>query len=119
MGKIYYLKTCTTCNRILQELNLPVGFKKQDIKMDALTTKDLSKLYDMAGSYEALFNKRARLYKERNMKNSTLQEDDYKKLLLEHYTFLKRPVIIIEEEIYIGNSKKTVESAKKAINKEP
>jgi len=119
MKKIYYLSTCNTCKRIIQEINLPKSFKKQDIKKESITLEDLTRLYGFTGSYEALFNKRARMYKEQLMKNNILQEEDYKKLLLDHYTFLKRPVIINDDEIFIGNSKKIVEFAKIAINKEP
>ena len=69
----------------------------------------------LAGSYEALFSKRARLYKERDLKNQNLTEEDYKNLILGHYTFLKRPVIITEDQIFVGNAKQTVETAKLAI----
>ena len=68
-------------------------------------------MHQMSGSYEALFSKRARLYKERNLKEKDLKEADFKQLLLEHYTFLKRPVLINNDEIFIGNSKKTIEMA--------
>ena len=119
MKKIYYLSTCNTCKRIIQEINLPQSFKKQDIKKESITLDDLTRLYGFTGSYEALFNKRARLYKEQLLKNNILQEEDYKKLLLDHYTFLKRPVIINDDEIFIGNGKKIVEFAKIAINKKP
>ena len=63
---------------------------------------------ELSGSYEALFSKRAQLYKERGLKNQTLSEDDYKNLILEHYTFLSRPVFIIGNEIFIGNSQPNI-----------
>ncbi|MGA9325762.1 MAG: ArsC/Spx/MgsR family protein, partial [Salegentibacter sp.] len=68
------------------------------------------------GSYEALFSKRARLYREKGLQDEELTEDRYKHLILEHYTFLKRPVIINNDEIFIGNSKKTVAAAKESIH---
>ncbi|SDE51120.1 arsenate reductase family protein [Ulvibacter litoralis] len=116
MKKIYYLTTCDTCKRIMKDIDLPQSFQKQDIKSEPLTVKQLDELHDLAGSYEALFSKRAKLYKERNLKDETLSEKDFKSLLLEHYTFLKRPVIINASEIFIGNSKKTVEAAKNSIH---
>jgi len=115
MKKIYYLSTCDTCRRILKELNPSNDFIRQDLKKEGLTSEELEKLYQLSGSYESLFNKRAQLYKQRDLKNKNLQEIDFKNLLLEHYTFLKRPVIINHNEIFIGNSKNTVESAKKSI----
>jgi len=45
-----------------------------------------------------------------------LNEKDYRKYILLEYTFLKRPVIIVDNEIFIGNSKKTVAAAKAAIH---
>lgn len=117
MKKVYYLATCDTCKRILKELDPPSSFSFQEIKNDEITVKQLEELHERAGSYEALFSKRAKLYKERNLKDEKLQERDYKSFILEHYTFLKRPVIVINDEIFIGNSKKTVEAAKKSIKK--
>lgn len=116
MKKIYYLSTCDTCKRILNELNAPEDFILQDIKTTPVTQEEIEMLKSLSGSYEKLFSKRARLYKERDLKNKQLSEEDYKTLLLEHYTFLNRPVIVNGNEIYIGNSKKNVEAAKKAIH---
>lgn len=116
MKKVYYLKTCSTCIRILKELNLPDDFILQDIKTEAITVKQLEAMHELAGSYEALFSKRSKLYKEMGLKNQKLQERDYKHYILEHYTFLSRPVIVVNNSIFIGNSKKTVEAAKAAIH---
>ena len=116
MKKVYHLSTCDTCKRILKELDLPNSFELQDIKSENITDEQLDEMHKLSGNYESLFSKRARLYKERDLKNKDLKEEDYKKLILEHYTFLKRPVIINENEIFIGNSKKTVAAAKESIH---
>lgn len=115
MKKIYYLSTCDTCKRILKELNPPASYELQDIKEEPLTLDQLQELKHRAGTYEALFSKRARLYKERDLKNKQLSEEDYKNLLLEHYTFLKRPVLVNDQKIFIGNSKKEVAAAKASL----
>jgi len=116
MKKIYHLSTCDTCKRILKELQPLANFELQDIKTNAITSSQIEEMHQLAGSYESLFSKRARLYKERNLKEQALSEEDYKALILEHYTFLKRPVIIVGDKIFIGNSKKEVASAKEAIH---
>ncbi len=116
MKKIYHLSTCDTCRRIINELNPSSDFVLQDIKTESITTAQIEEMQKLAGSYEALFSKRARLYKERDLKNQNLSEEDYKKLILEHYTFLKRPVIFVDNQIFVGNSKKVVEAANTAIN---
>lgn len=115
MKKIYYLSTCDTCQRILKELQPLTNVELQDIKIDTITVTQLEEMQQLAGSYEALFSKRARLYREKGLNDKQLSETDFKNLILEHYTFLKRPVILVEKQIFVGNSKKVVEAAKTAI----
>ncbi len=76
-----------------------------------MTTAELEEMHRLAGSYEALFSRKATLYKERGLKDVQLTEADYKNLILEHYTFLSRPVIVDGENIFVGNSAKNVEAA--------
>lgn len=116
MKKLYYLSTCDTCKRIIKELNLPLDIVLQDIKSNPITIVQLEQMYKLSESYEALFSKRARLYKEKDLKNASLTEDDYKKYLLEHYTFLKRPVLLFDDQVFIGNSKATINLAKDYIH---
>lgn len=115
MKKVYFLQTCDTCRRILKEVNLE-GFEKQEIKTNNITTEQLEEMRKLTDSYESLFNKRAKLYKERDLKNKNVTESDYRQYLLEEYTFLKRPVFIAYGEIFIGNSKKVTESLKEKLN---
>lgn len=111
MRKIYYLSTCGTCKRILAEMPEIESFELQEIKKNPVTAEQLQDMYDRVGSYEKLFNKRAQLYKSEGLKDKDLQEEDFKKLILEQYTFLNRPVMFIDGNIYVGNSKKVVEAA--------
>lgn len=116
MKKVYFLSTCDTCKRILKELELKEkGFQLQDIKFDKITPDQLNEMKELAGSYEALFSRVSRLYKERKLANVDLNESDYKKLILEEYTFLKRPVILYNKQIFIGNSKDVISNAKQTI----
>lgn len=117
MKKIYHLSTCNTCQRIIKELNPPQSTVLQDVKTNPVTPEQLQSMYAHTQSYEALFNRRAQLYRKRDLHNQELTENDYKALILEHYTFLKRPVIITNETIFVGNSKKTVAAAITAFNK--
>lgn len=116
MKKIYYLKSCSTCQRILKEIEAEkYGFELQNIKENAITEKQLTEMKNMVGSYEALFSRKAMKYKSLGLKDKTLSEEDYKNYILEEYTFLKRPVIIIGNEIFVGNSKKVVEDVKNTL----
>jgi len=116
MKKVYFLQTCDTCRRILKELNLD-GFEKQEIKTNPITVAQLEEMYSLSNSYEALFNKRAKKYKEMGLKNELIFEKEYRQFILDEYTFLKRPVFILDQQIFIGNSKKEIERLKtKLIN---
>ena len=113
MKKAYYLSTCDTCKRILKELDLSDEWELQDIKKDNITLEQLEEMRSMTDSYESLLNKRARKLSE--YKGQELSEDKLKAMMLKEYTFLKRPVFVLDNEIFIGNSKKNIESLKTKI----
>lgn len=114
MNKVYYLSTCDTCARILKELKLKEKkFVFQDIKTEKITKQQLDEMKARTGSYESLFSRVALKYKTLDPKPST--EAEYKKLILEEYTFLKRPVILYKDKIFVGNSKSNVQAAKAEI----
>lgn len=117
MKKVYHLANCTTCQRILTELKPGKDFILQDIKSEPITEQQLDAMQKLAGSYEALFSRVAMKYRSMGLNQIKLSEKDYKKYILEEYTFLKRPVIIIDKEIFIGNAPKTVAAAKAAMHK--
>lgn len=108
MKKVYFLSTCTTCKRIMDSLPLD-GFESQDIKKQKITTSQIEEMQHLSGSYESLFSRRSMQYKALGLSDKKLTENDYKEYILEEYTFLKRPVFIINDEIFIGNAKKEVE----------
>jgi arsenate reductase len=116
MNKIYYLSSCDTCRRIISELNLKEkNIVFQDIKTEKITLSQLKELKKLSGSYEALFNKKARKYKDLNLIEKNLSEDELEKCILNEYTFLKRPVIVFNNQLFIGNAKQTINEAKKLI----
>lgn len=115
MNKIYHLSTCNTCQRIIGELNDGEGFDLQNVKEKHISAKALDDLHKQTGSYEALFNRRAMKYRQRGLHEQELSEKDYRKLILEEYTFLKRPIIIIDGEAFVGNAKKTIAAAKEKL----
>jgi arsenate reductase len=114
MKKAYYLSSCSTCDRILKKVK-DYHFQVQDIKLDAITEEQIDQMYQFTNSYEALFSKRARKYKSMGLKYQNLKEEDFRNLILEEYTFLKRPVFIVGDEIFVGNSKKTIDGLKKCL----
>ncbi len=117
MNKIYHLSSCSTCKRIMSELPIE-SFEKQDIKTEAITENQLDEMKNLAGSYEALFSRVAMKYRSMGLNEMDLKEDDYRKYILQEYTFLKRPVFLIDGQIFIGNSKKNVAAVKAALGVE-
>jgi arsenate reductase (glutaredoxin) len=118
MKKIYHLGNCTTCQAIIKETGITdTKFEMQNIKEEKISPEQLEEMKKMAGSYEALFSRRAMKYKELGLKDKKLEEKDYRNFILEEYTFLKRPVVIINDKIFIGSEKKNVEALKTAVKK--
>ncbi len=108
MKKVYFLKTCSTCTRIMSEFDLS-DWELREIKSQPITEQELTEMYERTGSYEALFSKKSTQIKLRNLSVKELSENDFKSLLLDHYTFLKRPVFITDNAIFIGNDKQNIE----------
>jgi arsenate reductase len=102
------MASCDTCRKIIKTLPNSNKLTFIDIRENPISESDLEEMYQLSGSYEALFGKKAQLYKSLGLKDKNLTEADFKKYLLEHYTFLSRPVFIIEEKIYIGNGQKNI-----------
>lgn len=111
MKKIYYLKTCDTCKRIMKSFPLD-GFEFQEIKTQPMSISQLEEIHAMSGSYESVFSRRAKKYASMGLKDQKLSETDFKQLILSDYTFLKRPVIIIDQNIFIGSDKKNLQQLK-------
>ena len=116
MNTIYYLASCDTCRKIIKSLPKNDSLVFHDIKQNPITPAELEAMHELSGSYEALFSRKAQLYKSLDLKNKTLTEIDYKNYILEHYTFLSRPVFIIDGKIYIGNNQKVIAEVIKALS---
>lgn len=108
--KIYTLNSCSTCQRIIKELGIGEEFEYQNIKESAISPEQVDEMAKMSGSYESLFSRKAMKYRQWKLNEKELSEKDYRQYITEEYTFLKRPVFIIGDEIFVGNSKKNIES---------
>ncbi len=116
MKKIYHLGTCDTNRKILKEVEAEKkAVDLQDIKTEKITPAQIDEMKKLVGSYEALFSRKAIKYRSLGLNEKQLTEKDYRKLILEEYTFLKRPVAIVGREIFIGNTKAVVEALKNAL----
>ena len=117
MKKVFYLSSCSSCKKILKFWQLKSSINIVNIKKDPISKKDLESIYKIANSYEVLFNKRAQLFRKIKKESKKISEKDYKDLILAHYSFLKRPLLVIEEKLFMGNSKETVIDAKIELDK--
>ncbi|MCC7232194.1 MAG: hypothetical protein IT242_04570 [Bacteroidia bacterium] len=115
MKKVYHLGSCSTCRRILATIKPGKDVVLQDIKTEAIRPEQLDEMAKLAGSYEALFSRVAMKYRSLGLDKKKLNEKDYRRWILEEYTFLKRPVIISGTCIFIGNRNATVKAAKEAL----
>ncbi|MBX2972661.1 MAG: hypothetical protein KF797_06130 [Flavobacteriales bacterium] len=107
---IYHLGTCTTCQRILKEIPNLKKFTLREIKTEPISAQELDAMKKLAGSYEALFSRVALKYRALGLNDMTLAEKDYRKYILQEYTFLKRPVMVLDDRIFIGNGKNVVKA---------
>jgi len=107
MKKVFYLNTCDTCRKILAQFNLK-NWELREIKKEPITKEELEEMHEKTQSYEALFSKKSTQIKLRELDVKSLTEEDFKELLLDHYTFLKRPVFITDDRIFVGNDKNNV-----------
>ena len=116
MRTVFYLTNCTTSKRVIKEIGIDKSFVMRDIKEERLSPDEIDLLAKMAGSYQALFSKKARKYREYSLHLENLSEDDYRRYLCEDYTFLKRPTIVVDDKIFVGSHKNTVKELDQFLN---
>ncbi|AQX06013.1 arsenate reductase family protein [Elizabethkingia meningoseptica] len=116
MKKVFYLKTCGTCKKIMAEFNLE-GWEHREIKANPVNEAELAEMYKRTNSYEALFSKKSTQIKAREIDVKSLKEEDFKALILDHYSFLKRPVFIVDKDIFAGSDKTNLEALRSFMEK--
>lgn len=101
---------------IIKELNIQGASYLQDVKQQKASPEQLAFLYKHTQSYEALINKRGRVFAQLKREGMVFKETVYKRLLENEYSCLKRPILIWDNKVYLGNAKKTVAEMKIALN---
>lgn len=115
MRKIFHLSNCSTCKKIIAQTQAASVCTLQDIKTEQISAEELDWIAQKMGSYEAIFSRKAMKYRAMGLHEKTLTEQDYRQLMLEEYTFLKRPFIVVDDQVFVGNTNKTVADATDAI----
>ena len=116
-NKVFYLSTCSTCKNIMKAWPLE-SLALQDLKKESINAEELDFLQGKVGSYEELLNKRARLLGDHKLSSGAEREQEIRSLILSHYSFLKRPILVLNNDIFVGNSSKIVEAAKQSLSKQ-
>lgn len=116
MKRIYYLQSCSTCQRIIDELGGLPDFEFREIKSEGISTEDIQLMISLGATPIKLFSKRALKYRSLGLNNIPLSDEDMLDWMTKEYTFLSRPVIVIDEKIFVGNSKSTIGAVKEYLS---
>ena len=88
MKKAFTLPTCKTCQRIFDDLQPESkDCTITNIKEEGISEEDLDAMKERAGSYEALFSRRAMKFRSMGLADKNLSEQDYRALILGEYIF--------------------------------
>ncbi len=107
----YWLPSCSTCQKAaqyLEERNHKIN-EWRDIKLEPLGREEVARLAALVGGASELFSRRARKYREMNLHNQKLSDDDMLDLMAREYTFIKRPVLVSGERAVAGFTGKNYE----------
>ncbi len=112
MKHVFYLDSCSSCRRIIRDVNPGDDFVLQNLKQTPISESQVDFLASATGSYESLFNKQARKYREMELFKREISESEYKSLLLQEYTFLKRPIFVLDSNVFVCKNKDTINNLK-------
>lgn len=106
----YWLPSCSTCQKARNFIERhSIKFTEiRDIKENPLTLAEVEKLAQMLGGANELFSRRAVKYREMKLGERELSETEMLELMAEEYTFLKRPVLVIDGKAEAGFFEKSL-----------
>lgn len=106
--KLYWLPHCSTCKKA-KEFIEKKGFEISefhDIKANRLSRKEVEKLAELAGGAENLFSRWAIKYREMGLNEREVSSAEMLDLMASEYTFIKRPVLVVDNKATAGFSEK-------------
>lgn len=100
----YWSPNCTTCQKAKRRLDRHrVSVTKfRDIKEEPLEREEVEKLVKMLGGASELFSRRAVKYREMKLNERELSDAEMIDLMTTDYTFLKRPILVINGKATAG-----------------
>jgi arsenate reductase (glutaredoxin) len=108
MIKFYWLPNCSTCvkaKKFLDANNIEIN-DLRDIKSDRLSRAEVENLVEIIGGADGLFSRRAIKYRELGLNKREVSNAEMLDLMTEEYTFIKRPVLVIDGKAIAGFSEK-------------
>lgn len=107
----YWSENCSTCQkakRFLERHGIK-NYEKRDIKENPLSRDEVVKLSAVIGGADNLFSRRAVKYREMKLNERELAAPEMIDLMTSDYTFLKRPVLVINDKAIAGFFEKQFE----------
>jgi arsenate reductase (glutaredoxin) len=109
MNKFYWLPNCSTCvkaKKFLDANNIEIN-ELRDIKADKLSRAEVENLVELIGGADKLFSRRAIKYRELGLNKREVSTKEMLDLMTDEYTFIKRPVLVIDGKAIAGFSEKS------------
>jgi arsenate reductase len=108
---VYGLPHCSTCQRAREYLAARgVEVREfRDLKSRPLARAEVEELARKAGGPDRLFSRRAMKYRQMNLHEQALSDDDLLRLMAEEYTFVTRPVVVRGDRATAGFSAKRID----------
>lgn len=106
--KLYWLPHCSTCKKakeFIEKKGVEIS-EFHDIKEHRLSKNEVEKLAELVGGAENLFSRRAIKYREMGLNEREVFSGEMLDLMTSEYTFIKRPVLVIDEKATAGFSEK-------------
>jgi arsenate reductase (glutaredoxin) len=108
MNNFYWLPNCSTCvkaKKYLDANGIEIN-ELRDIKANKLSRAEVEKLVELIGGADKLFSRRAIKYRELGLNKREVSTEEMLDLMTNEYTFIKRPVLVINGKAIAGFSEK-------------
>lgn len=103
--RVWALKTCDTCRKAIKILQgIDSNLHVTDVRGDGVSPSDLKRFFEKFDA--ALLNQRSTTW--RGLSDDEKRQDPIT-LLAQHPTLMKRPVIEVEGDLYLGWGKEVQE----------
>lgn len=106
--RAYLYNSCTSCRKTDQMLKESgVAYERREYFKDKFTKDELRSLLDSAGlSVGDVISTRSTPYKQQDLANRNLNDDEILELMIEDPRLLRRPIVISGDKAVIGHNEK-------------